>query len=138
MRQRAEVIGFEDSDIIVRITNPSSACGKCNGCIRLTGEERPEDQVFPVRTSIPVDQGDQVIIESAPGELFRIIAILYGIPLIGLLLGYFVSFLFIKEDALAGLGSLGGLILFVFVARIVARRAGQQMAKPRIVAKACS
>ncbi len=137
MRQRAQVIGTEVGRVLVKLNNPANTCGKCMGCIRLSGEQRSQDQVLALESDVGVAVGDYVIIESKPKALMQAVAILYGIPSAGLVFGYLVTLVVTKSDATGGLGALGGLLIAAILARPIARKAASKVDEPRVVAKAC-
>lgn len=137
MRQQAEVIAKRDAAVVVRLRNPGRACGNCSGCIRLTGEERPETQDLELVNTVAADIGDIVIVESTTKLLIKAVCILYGVPLLGLIAGYLVGLFITDDDSIAGLYSLSGLLLSVLVARLLARAVSQQETTPRIVARSC-
>ncbi len=138
MRQRAQVVRTEGSSAWVKIADPSRGCGDCKGCIRLTPAQKAEDQLYRVENPVRAAAGDWVILDQPTKELVRAVVVLYGLPLIGLLLGYAIAYWFLQADAPAGLGALVGLIASVFVARPIARRAAAKAQHPQVVSKACS
>ncbi len=138
MRQRADVIGNPGVSILVKLADPGSSCGNCTGCIKFSGNEEEKDQLLEVATTIPVKEGDSVIIESTPKALLQVVAILYGIPFSGLVVGYLITLYLSGSDPTAGLGALFGLIIGGLIARPIARVLATHVGKPTIVAKACS
>lgn len=136
MRQRGEVVKIDANRAWVKVADPSSACGNCKGCIRLSPQERHEDQVLELDNTLAVTKGDWVIVESTSKDITKSLLVLYGIPLLGLILGYIISLSVLQSDTLAALGSLGGLVIFAFIARPVARRVAKGV-QVNIVARAC-
>ena len=138
MRQRAQVVRVEGSSAWVKVADPSKACGDCKGCIRLQPDQKAEDQLYQVANPVKAEPGDWVILDQPTKDLVKAVAVLYGVPLAGLLLGYGVAFMILESDAPAGLGAIAGLILSIFIARPIARRAAARAQHPEIAAKACS
>ncbi len=132
MRQTGEVIRKAGSRAWVKVCGPGAACESCSGCVKLSDTSSKIDQVFEVEDSLGVSVGDQVILESSNQILLRAVAILYGVPLAGLILGYLVSFFFTKNDGLSGIWSLGGLLAGAAAARMLVRRLGTTVV-PRLV-----
>ncbi|NLY10108.1 MAG: SoxR reducing system RseC family protein [Firmicutes bacterium] len=132
MRQKGQVIKVEGGRIWVKTEN-GHACSNCSGCISITGEKKPDAHVIDVENTINADIGDWVVIETSSQDVAKVMITLYGIPLIGLLLGYFISFLVLEDDAVAGLGALAGLLISIFIARISVRRLETKVKKPQVV-----
>lgn len=138
MRQRAQVLKVAGDEVFVEMQDPGEVCGNCKGCIKLSSTQRSKEELrFYVRTKIKVKEGDEVLLEGSNANLIRIIALLYGVPFLGLALGYGIGFFFLRDDARAGLSSLLGLLLFVILARFLARRI-DGLGEIQIVAIACS
>ncbi len=139
MRQRGEVIKRDQNQVWIQVENPSKACGSCRGCIRLTGDQRPEDLVVQViDESGEYEAGDEVIVQSETGEIAKALAVLYGVPFVGLFIGYGITRFALGSDPLAGLGAIGGLLAGALIARPITRRMVKTMQQPKIVSRACS
>ena len=137
MRQQGEIIKIEGRQAWVKFINPSSACGSCKGCIRLTPADQEKEKVIKLDFNIKAEVGDKVMIEYPDRDIFQAMLILYGLPFIGLFLGYFLTYYFTKDDAVSALAAVGGLILFGAAARPLARRLDRKIGKPHIVASYC-
>ena len=137
MRQRAVVIEKNERGTWVKLNNPTSACGNCKGCMRLTGNEKPEETVLQVKNPISAKVGDTIILEYPSRNFLQAVGILYGIPHSGLFLGYFVALAITQSDATASLGAIAGLGIFAIVARYLARKLTPKIGLPKIVAIAC-
>jgi len=137
VRQRAQIVQTEGNTAWVKIADPSRDCGDCQGCIRLTPKQKAEDQLYHLPNPIGAEAGDWVIIDQPTRELYRAVAVLYGLPLLGLLLGYAVGYHFLGADAPAGLGAMAGLLLSIFAARPIANQASKNAQQPQVVAKSC-
>lgn len=138
MRQQGEIIKVENErEAWVKLVNPGSACGNCKGCIRLTPHEEPESQILKLDLKITAHEGDMVLIDYPNKGIFQAMLVMYGIPFLGLALGYIVTFLITNNDPIAGLGAVVGLIVFAILTRPVARKLNRKLGNPQIVAKSC-
>ena len=139
MRQRGEVIKREENQVWIQVDNPSKACGSCRGCIRLTDHNRPEDLIVQLTDeSGEYEKGDEVIIESGTGQIAKALGVLYGVPFVGLFMGYGITRFTLESDPLAGLGAIGGLLIGALIARPITRKMVHTMEEPKIVSRACS
>lgn len=137
MRQRAVVVENNTDGTWVKLDNPATNCGSCKGCVRLTGDEKPEETVLQVKNTIAAQVGDTIILEYPSRNLLQAVGILYGIPLLGLFLGYFLTLAITGIDATAGLGAVVGLGIFALLARAIARKLTNKIGLPNIVAISC-
>jgi len=139
MRQIGEVVRREDAAVWVKLANPGKECGSCKGCVRLSGEGRTEDIVLKVNDPSGTYQpGDRVFLETHTKDALKAVAVLYGIPFIGLFVGYGITFALTRADAVSGLGAIAGLIVGGIVSRPLARKAAGKVSEPYISARACS
>ncbi len=139
MRQRGVVIEKTAKELVVQIEDPSTTCGSCKGCIRLTPERPKEDYIVRVpKTKIDYAVGDGVILDGQMAPMIKAVGFLYGVPFISLFVGYVITRLISGSDPLAGLGAVAGLLLGAVVARTVTRRFINGEPEFRIVARACS
>ena len=82
MRQTGIVLELKDSMAVVRFCR-SDACGHCNACFRLGTNEAD----IEIENRVNAKVGDTVVIELHGGSMFKASAIMYGVPLIGLVAG---------------------------------------------------
>lgn len=138
MRQQGEIIKLENErEAWVKLVNPGSACGNCNGCIRLTPKKEPENQILKLDLKITAHVGDMVLVDYPSRGIFKAMLVMYGIPFLGLFLGYIVTFLITNNDPISGLGAVVGLVVFGFLTRPIARKLDWKIGNPQIVAKSC-
>lgn len=137
MRQTGEVVRKEGSRAWVKVTGPGAGCGSCSGCIKLSDDQSSGDKVVEVQDLAGTAVGERVVLESSNHLLLRAVALLYGVPLAGLILGYVVSLFFTGDDGLSGVWSIGGLLAGAAAARALVRRLDHTVA-PRLVARSCS
>ncbi len=96
MIEYGQVISISNKNIIIKIKKTSS-CEKCNKCIKRS------DGSFILNLKNPGGfvNGDSVIIEIPEGKMIKNILILYGLPILGLFIGFiiadFISFPMNKE-----------------------------------------
>ncbi len=138
MRQQGEIIKLEPNQAWVKLTNPRSACGNCQGCLRLSPKQEKGDEVLKLDMNIAARVGDMVIVEYPDRVMLKAIMILYGIPFLGLFLGYFITNWFTKSDGVSGLGAVVGLVMFAIFTKPVAQRLYTKTGGPRIVTKVCA
>ncbi len=70
-------------DIAVIRFHRSDACGHCNACFRFGSNEAD----IEIENRANAEAGDTVVIELYGGSMFKASAIMYGVPLIGLVVG---------------------------------------------------
>ena len=122
MRQQVEVKSVSHDGYAqvaaIRRSACSGDCHKCSGC----GAVVQEVQVR-AKNRIGAVPGDQVIVETGTGAVFSALLIVYMLPLVLLLIGYFVGY---ALEILPGLFSLVGFVLgivvILFYNRYVTRR----------------
>ena len=86
--------------LCIRESACSGDCHKCSGC-----GAAQESLLLTAQNQIGAGVGDLVIIRSASGPVLAAAAVLYMIPLVLFLLGYFLG-------SLIGLGPLAGCLAF--------------------------
>lgn len=111
MRQQVEVKSVTPDGYAqvaaIRKSACSGDCHKCSGC----GAVVQEVQVR-AKNRIGAVPGDQVIVETGTKAVFSALLIVYMLPLVLLLAGYFVGYGF---GISAGLCSLGGFVLGIVI-----------------------
>ena len=99
MRQTGKVIELKGKKAVVRFLR-SDACGHCNACFRLGSNEADID----IDNVLGAKIGDVVGIEMHAKSVLKASLLLYGVPLVGLLVGaYLVS---LQGDLYAALGGV--------------------------------
>lgn len=106
-----------------------AACHGCNAC----GREKQTTTVFVYGQA---SQGDRVSVQMPDAQVLKASAVMYLIPLMGLILGLYVGgMMFAWSDLGMVLGGLVGLILSALLLKMTDRRLGTRSAwQPRIVA----
>jgi len=114
--------------VTVRFSRPE-ACGKCNACG--TGSQKGE---VTLPSDCPVDTW--VRVEMPEGRFIQATALVYVVPLVGLVLGLFLGWkLGTGSDLWTVLGAIGGLGLSLGVLYIVDKKvSGKPEWTPRITA----
>lgn len=82
MRQTGVVVLDKGKTAVVRFKK-SDACGHCNACFRLGGNEAEVELDNPLRAKA----GDEVVIELHGKSVLSASLIVYGVPLVGLVAG---------------------------------------------------
>lgn len=137
MRRLGEIVKIDGNQAWVKFTNPSEACGNCRGCIRLTPREQADERVFKLDLNIKADVGDTIMVEYPAKGIVQTMLALYGLPSLGLFLGYFLAYNLTGAEAFSALAALGGLVVCWLAARPVARLIDGKIGQPRIVATVC-
>ncbi len=105
------VVTRADRDKIEVKVDRRSTCGSCRSCDMMEQEEK---HVFELPNTVGADVGDTVVLEMKSKGFLRAVSILYGVPLIALIigvtLGSFISGLLNEEWDPSVLGALGGLL----------------------------
>lgn len=139
MRMRAKVLDVTGGDTLVEIVNPGSSCGSCKGCFSITGERKSSDTTLQVDNFINARSGDLVVVENRTADLTKAAVIMYGVPTLGLFVGYLGSYQLWKTDSIAAIGAVGGLVLAALLAKPLVNKLSRLMVnRPRIVALAVS
>ena len=86
MRQTGKVIETKGKKAVVRFVR-SDACGHCNACFRLGSNEADID----IDNALNAQTGDLVGIEMHAKSVLKASLILYGVPLVALLVGAFIG-----------------------------------------------
>lgn len=137
MRRLGEVVKIEADQAWVKFTNPTEACGSCKGCLRLTLKEQTDEKVFKFPLTIKAEVGDTVMIEYPEKGIVQTMLVLYGLPILGLLAGYFLANNISGDETVSALTAFGGLLAGGIVSCPAARMVDARVGQPRIVASAC-
>lgn len=137
MRRLGEVVKIEADQAWVKFTNPTEACGSCKGCLRLTLKEQTDEKVFKFPLTIKAEVGDTVMIEYPEKGIVQTMLVLYGLPILGPLAGYFLANNISGDETVSALTAFGGLLAGGIVSRPAARMVDARVGQPRIVASAC-
>lgn len=67
-----------------------NVCGDCKACSLLSKGKR-ENVIIEASNTISAEEGDMVVVEVQQNAITRINIVLFGIPVIAMLIGYFVT-----------------------------------------------
>lgn len=138
MRQRGVVVEKTREELLIKIQDPAEACGSCGGCLRLASPPPRADYIVSVaQPHEGYEVGDEVILESGTKHLVQAVAVLYGIPFAGLILGYFFTRMVSGHDSIGGIGAIAGLLVGALGARLITRRLLASEPQFKIIARAC-
>lgn len=84
--EEGEVIAVHGDSATVKI-QANKACKKCNLCEQVSSTEMVVDAFM----KNPVKKGDKVTLSIQPGTIVKSAAILYILPLFGLIFGYYLG-----------------------------------------------
>lgn len=101
------------------------SCKSCEGC-----PQKPKDEIFALAdNTVGAAVGSVVEVESNSGNAIGIAALVYLVPIIGLILGYLAGSLLALSEGLCVLCSFGGLLVGAAPALLLDRALGKR-AKP--------
>ena len=101
------------------------SCKSCEGC-----PQKPKEEIFALAdNSVGAAVGDVVEVESNSGSAIGIAALVYVVPIVGLILGYLLGDLLALGEGLCVLCSFGGLFAG-FVPALLLNHAIVKRAKP--------
>ncbi len=136
--EQGKVVRIQNDRTVVEFT-PGTACGKCGARVvcNPTGGGKRE---IVVENQLHARVGDQVVIEESDGVMLRIIAMQYGVPLLGFLIGVFTAYYFrwakipVIPELFYFLGGLAGMFVGGGISYLWATRMAVASAMPfRIV-----
>ena len=90
--------------------------------------------MFKLDLNIKAEVGDTIMVEYPAKGIVQTMLALYGLPSLGLFLGYFLAYNLTGAEAFSALAALGGLVVCWLAARPVARLIDGKIGQPRIVA----
>ena len=139
VKEYGEVIETRDNTAVVRVVK-NSACSKCDKDCALAGDSHEiKEMSIEVDNPIGAKKGKRVILEMGEKPLMLSALIIYVLPLIGLIGGYFavnwiVSSLGYKPSEVIGIfGSMTCLFIsFLFIRIIDARLKTLKVFHPKI------
>jgi len=105
-------------DIEIVAACPRCASGKgCGAGIFTAGRASAQPVEASVRTGLNLNEGDVVEISLAPDNLLQAAIIVYGLPMLGAIIGAAFAYGFSFGDSAAALAALIGLGTGLFVSR---------------------
>lgn len=122
IEERALVIGLEGTQVHLEIERNQACglCGKTRGCgVSIVGKALGHHGTIKVENTLHANVGQYVLLKIQSNHLLKGTAVLYGVPLIGLLLGALVGrFVFhaissveMSKDGLEIIGAMIGFFL---------------------------
>lgn len=127
MRQTGTVIELKGKKAVVRFLR-SDACGHCNACFHLGGNEADID----IENTLGAQMGDTVGIDMHAKSVLKASLILYGVPLVALLVGAFIGSF--RGDLYAALGGVLFAVGAFFILRAFEPKFSRMTEfKPRMV-----
>ena len=127
MNQIGEIIEVNGARATVKFAR-TKACGQCNACVRFGNDEA----VVEMENSIYAQVGDRVEIVLHARSLVSASLILYGVPLLALLLGVALGSL-MGDLWAAGLGVSFALAAFLIIRLLEPRFDRMSEFKPRML-----
>ena len=124
-----------DGNQVGQVYQPSEACD-CR-MYPPDSREQADERVFKLDLNIKAEVGDTIMVEYPAKGIVQTMLALYGLPSLGLFLGYFLAYNLTGAEAFSALAALGGLVVCWLAARPVARLIDGKIGQPRIVATVC-
>lgn len=118
MQETGEVVSVTNNTLKVRIYR-KSACG--DGCASC-GLCKNNENIIEVKNSVNAQIGDKVTLEISSGKLFKAAFLVYIIPLIMLIAGYYIGRIFTKNEGLCVLSAFLLMIISLIAISIYDRR----------------
>jgi positive regulator of sigma E activity len=78
---------------VVRVDR--SRCGTCAGCVPMTNRGLDEEMEFEVDNQLDAGPGDQVVLNMPSGNVYRAYLVVFGVPVLAMVLGYLLGALVI-------------------------------------------
>lgn len=118
MGERGLVINTKDHLAVIQMTR-TEACGQCRACLAGMKEE---EMIIEADNECNAKVGDWVIMELRNNSFMKAVLIMYGIPMIalviGIVLGYYVLYPYIaidREVLSFGMGLLFTALAFLWI-----------------------
>lgn len=120
MTQEAVVTSvFENGTAEVCVTRQTACGGNCSGCETcLLSSEIKVNVLNP----IGADRGQRVLIESSSNKVFKALSLVYIMPVVFMLVCFFIGFVLGFPEYLCIIVSFSGLVLSALVLFIVSRK----------------
>lgn len=128
VRQKGIVVEANGKRATVRFKK-TDACGHCNACFRFGSNEAD----IEMDNTLGAKKGDEVYIDMHANTVLKASAIVYGIPIIGLILGVVIGSRFGEIYAAIGGVALSGLS-FLILKKLEPQFAKMNEFKPRMTA----
>jgi sigma-E factor negative regulatory protein RseC len=122
MHETGEVIKVEGDTVTLRMKR-TSACGQCRAC---TIGNTPDELRVTVKNECGAKENDRVRVDLKPEVFYKAALILYGLPLVGLLAGFWLGDLIGARMGLGEYNAIAGAVLgaiILFVILLLIRRA---------------
>lgn len=111
MGEKGQVIELKANIAVVKMER-TEACAKCRACEGLGKHE----MVIEAKNLCDADVGDTVEIDLESQNFLKAIGIMYGIPLITLMLGFVIGYILIKNEFLSfALGIIFMLLTYLWI-----------------------
>jgi len=101
-REVGEVLAVHDGSATVRVC-ANKNCDRCGICERVSDTQ----MVVEATTSLRVTAGEKVVLSVRPGTIVKSAAVLYILPLLGLIAGYYAAGIVLR---MAGVDLKGELV----------------------------
>ncbi len=113
-----------------------NACASRESCVSITGT-RPEEKIITTENILEVSVGDVVELELPVTITMKIIFITFILPVVLLIVGYFIMLEGGPSKGAFGAvsGLLAGMVLAIFINRSMGKKASYKMRMTRILAK---
>ncbi len=107
MAEKGRVIEVKDENMLTVSMTRKEACAKCRACIAGMTEQ---EMIIEAENNCFAQVGDWVNVEISPDGFISALFIVYGLPLIGFMVGLIPSYFILNA---AGLGNVRDVLSFV-------------------------
>ncbi|WP_099203289.1 SoxR reducing system RseC family protein [Miniphocaeibacter massiliensis] len=113
MEQKGKVIGIEDSFAKIFVMRSSGCGGKCDSCSGCSAENQPI--IVKVNNDVDAKIGDEVILATQNGLIFKYSLYMYIIPLFFFVFGIVSGIILLSENNVTNYEILSFFIGLVFL-----------------------
>lgn len=126
MAEVGQVIEVKDTYVVVKLER-SDACGKCQAC---TMGENSKEMILEAKNICKAKVGDLVSISLEQSNFLKAVGIMYGIPLIALLLGIGIGYVVSKSDMISLICGLLALAVCYFSIHRISKHMNMDQYRP--------
>jgi len=115
MREQGLVMEIENDQVVIQLAR-TSACDQCGAC---SMGAHDQEMLLRAENQCNAKPGDHVYLELQQENFFKAVSIMYGLPLVGLIIGFLAGYggarLFGQSNWQEPLGLLGGIGLMIVI-----------------------
>ncbi len=108
MAEKGRVIELKENNMITVTMTRKEACSKCRACVAGLSEK---EMIIEAENNCFAEVGDWVEVEISPDGFISALLVVYGLPLVGFMVGLLPSYFILKP--MLNLGNAGDVLSFV-------------------------